>query len=111
MLQDMTWFEASMYAKESETFRDNLKSEHGIDIETGLVGSTNFKSRVMWPDVLRDTPLFDFRKVEAKGLARRIKLVIVSELQFCLTGKVEEFLKGVSNQALLGTSLRADPEG
>jgi hypothetical protein len=99
MVAGQNWFEASMYAKESDSFRGDLKQALGADITTGLASSTEFRSRVMWPVSLCGKPIFDFRKVQGASIARRIRLAILPEIQFCLTRDVEDYLKGLPNQA------------
>ncbi len=111
MVAGQNWFEASMYAKETDTFRDELRKQIGADVITGLANSTDFKSRVLWPEHLAGNPLFDFRKVEGATLARRIKLAILPEVQFCLATEVEKHLKGLPNQALHATSEPAPGAG
>jgi len=99
MVAGRNWFEASMYAKESDSFRDELKRTIGADISTGLASTTDFGSRVMWPQSLNGKGLFDFRKVKGNTLARRIKLAILPEVQFCLSQDGEDYLRGLPSQA------------
>lgn len=104
MVAGQQWYEASMYAKESDVFRDQLKKELGADIQTGLANSADFTSRVMWPPHLFGKPLFDFRTVEGTGLARRIKLAILPEMRFCLSVPVDDYLKGLTNHRVERTA-------
>lgn len=70
---DEYWFEAPVYADGRDQLMNELCDRFGIDtIECKLAHSTDFDSRVMWPRVLAEQPLFQFTERRRDGLLRNI---------------------------------------
>jgi hypothetical protein len=74
------WFEASMYADGMRSFQESLSTALGSSIICGLASSADFASRIIWPVMLADRPLFNFSPISATGCLRRIKLSILPEV-------------------------------
>lgn len=53
------WHEASFYAEGRDAALRALEKRIGALLETGLWGSTEYRSRIMWPECVRDQPLKD----------------------------------------------------
>jgi hypothetical protein len=53
------WHEASFYAKGRDEFLAGLSAELGVSLECGLCNSTNYKTRILWPESLKGQPLMD----------------------------------------------------
>jgi hypothetical protein len=65
------WYEASFYAAGREEFLKGLSDRLGVPIELRLIGSTNYTSRVLWPALLADKPMFVYTsKWPSNGLLR-----------------------------------------
>src|SRR5207249_8460490 len=55
------WYEASVYAEEADDFRKQLAAALGADsLYSELFASTQFDSRIIWPQSLRGQQLFRF---------------------------------------------------
>lgn len=91
------WFEASVYAEGAEAFRDQLSAVLGCSIRGSLFASTDFASRILWPAILADRPLFTFRPVTASSFLRRIKLSILPEVSFSLSPDVLSAIERTAN--------------
>jgi len=62
------WQEASVYAEGADEFRKQLAGVLGADSLDGeLSASTDFASRILWPQTLRGQPLFHYSPIEAPG--------------------------------------------
>jgi hypothetical protein len=58
------WYEASVYADGADEFRKQLASVLGVDSLCGdLFASTEFASRITWPQSLRGQQLFRFTPI------------------------------------------------
>ena len=55
-----SWHYASFYAEGRDKFLIELGQKLGVKLECKLCNSTSFKSRVMWPANLQETPLFEY---------------------------------------------------
>ena len=69
------WHEASFYAEGRDEVLKELSVLLGSNISCGLVNSTSFNSRVLWPEERKGQRLFDF---EPDGWFR-IRLVLATE--------------------------------
>ena len=54
------WHEASFYAKGREAALRALEQTLGAPFEIGLCHSTEYRTRIMWPESVKDQPLMDF---------------------------------------------------
>ena len=59
-LDPQQWYEASFYAAGRDVFLKALSDRFGVPFELGLVGSTDFASRVLWPPQLAGKPMFAY---------------------------------------------------
>lgn len=84
---------ASFYADGRDSLLSQLGQTLDSELQCGLCNSTDLKSRVMWPAVIRDKPLFDFVPVEATSMEAHIKEWIVPTCELRLAGAVQEFLE------------------
>src|SRR5262245_31474857 len=53
-------YEASFYADGRDSFLAGLSDLLQFEISCGLTNSTDFRSRVMWPEDIAGQPFFDF---------------------------------------------------
>jgi len=53
------WHEASFYAEGRDAALRELERKIGTPLETGLCGSTDYRTRIMWPESAKDQPLMD----------------------------------------------------
>ena len=51
---------ASFYSEGRERFLADLSKRLGVQLECGLLGSTDFASNVLWPPGLAGQPLYQF---------------------------------------------------
>jgi hypothetical protein len=58
---DGSWYEASFYAEGSDAFLEQLGAKIHVDPTCSLIGSTDFKSNVWFPEELAGMPLFEFK--------------------------------------------------
>ena len=100
-LSDNNWYEASFYCQGGLELLPKLGDELKEGLACGLQNSTNWRSRVIWPPDIKEEPLFDIvpAAMPAK-LWDKIKYKMVSPVEFHLTSKVKEKMKGANkNQA------------
>jgi hypothetical protein len=70
------WHEASFYAEGREVFVAALSRELGFQLIPGLVNSTDFASRILWPPTLAGQPMFQYTDIAPRNwLARLLGLV------------------------------------
>ena len=94
------WNEASFYATGSEEFLKELGNLLGTNLTCGLVSSTDYYSRVIWPPKLEDLQLFEFVPVESKGAGEKLKHKFISEYYFVFTKVVKEYLNGLESNGV-----------
>lgn len=83
-------FEASFYAAGRDLMLRNVGKILGHELKCGLVDSTSFKSRVMWPPEIEGQPLFDYKTKSRRGfLWARIKDWIIPLVEYRLTEGVK----------------------
>jgi hypothetical protein len=82
------WFEVSVYSDGSEGVLEGLSTALGANLDLGLVASTDFASRVVWPTEIAGRPLFEFEIESGTGFLRRLKLAILPENRHGLTSEV-----------------------
>ena len=66
-----SWLEASFYAEGREKFLRDLGARLGSPLELGLMHSTDFASRVLWPPSLAGEPMFQYSPIPPKGFFAR----------------------------------------
>ncbi len=69
------WVEASLYAQGRNDALQWLSQALGSSLEVKLANAPPFRSRVMWPPALRESPLFEYqvsllRRTFSRGLRR-----------------------------------------
>lgn len=67
VLADGTWRQASFYAEDRELFLRALSEKLEYKLECGLCNSTDYKSRVLWPESLKGQNLFTFARAPLTG--------------------------------------------
>jgi hypothetical protein len=86
------WNESSFYATGRDEFLQELGKVLGSEPTCGLVSSTDYRSRVMWPPEIAGIQLFDFVPVESKGIWERLKRKLMPEYEFVFTRAVADYL-------------------
>ncbi|MFO1451364.1 MAG: hypothetical protein U1F61_24605 [Opitutaceae bacterium] len=66
------WHEASFYAKGREAALNALEKKIGSRLECGLYGSTEYRTRILWPTDLKDQVLMDVSAPKKQNLWRRL---------------------------------------
>lgn len=66
------WHEASFYAKGREAALCALEKKIGTQLECGLCGSTEYRTRILWPADLRDQVLMDVIPPQKQNLWQRL---------------------------------------
>lgn len=85
-------FESPMYANPG--FTEEIGSVLGARIEAGLVNSTDFASRIIWPKELEGRPFFAYSRVtRGAGLWNRLKARCIPLLHSELTEEVLQYAK------------------
>jgi hypothetical protein len=79
------WVEASLYAQGRNDALQWLSQVLGSSLEVKLANAPPFRSRVMWPLALRESPLFEyqvslFRRTFSRGL-RRLGIPLSNSVQ------------------------------
>ncbi len=93
-ITDSDVYEASFYAKGRDAFLAQLSDLLGRKISCGLIDSTDFRSRVMWPPDIEGQPFYDFIPVpKPKGFWANLKYWLLPEVSYHLTDVVKEKLK------------------
>ena len=88
-------YEASFYAEGRDQVLRALSRALGVKLECGLISSTTFNSRVMWPSKLGGQALYDFVPGRrGKGLWKRFKDAIVPLVEYQLADGVKAEVKG-----------------
>jgi hypothetical protein len=86
------WYEASFYCDGSDQFLKELGQQLGAQISCGLVNSTDYNSRVMWPPEIEGMQLLELMAVESRGAWEKMKHKLVPEYNYALTETVKDFL-------------------
>lgn len=94
------WNEASFYADVRDEFLNELGKILGSTLTCGLVSSTDYNSRVMWPPDIEDMQLFEFVPVEAEGDWEKLKRKLIPEYYFAFTNPVRDYLKAHENNGV-----------
>lgn len=90
---DGTVYEASFYAAGGNATLDALGAVLGGKITAGLCNSATWRSRVIWPAVLEDVPLFELRDRGDGGIWHRLQRAIgMGAMDAVLTEEVERYL-------------------
>jgi hypothetical protein len=86
-------FQASFYAAGGNATLDALGAALGARITPGLCNSATWRSRVLWPPALEDTPLFERRDRAEAGIWNRLQRVMgIGAMDAVLTVSVERYL-------------------
>jgi len=64
---DGGWFEASLYADGRDAAIKAIEAKIGATLETGLANSTEYRTRIMWPECAKDQPLMDIAPPSKKN--------------------------------------------
>jgi hypothetical protein len=85
------WYEASVYAEGADEFRKQLASVLGADSLNGeLFASTEFASRIIWPQSLHGQQLFCFTPIPTPWWRCVLRLGI-GELRIELSPEVRQY--------------------
>ena len=87
-----TWLEASFYADGADEFLRALSAKLGAPLLTGLCHSTDFASRVLWPESLAGEPMFQFTDLPPQRFVGR--LFRIPRNRQAYTQRVAELLAG-----------------
>lgn len=95
VLADGTLEEIPGESDRARAILGDLRVKWGTDLAYRIVGQTSFASRVMYPEELKDRPLFVFRRkaLDARELWQTIKRFGVGEIESLLTPELIEYLK------------------
>jgi len=86
---DGSWHEASVYADGNEEFRAQLARLLKVDsLHSDLAGSTEFASRVIWPQSLHGRPMFQLTPVLIPWW-RRVMRFGLGEIRYELSPEVK----------------------
>lgn len=66
------WNEASFYSEGRDEFLASLGTILGEDLSLELGHSTDFSSRILWPEARRGEPMFAFTDVPPKSIIGRV---------------------------------------
>jgi hypothetical protein len=94
------WNEASFYAAERDEFLNDFAEILEAKLTCGLVSSTDYNSRVIWPPELEGSKLFEFVPVESNGVWQRLKHRVIPEYYFAFTDAVGGFLQALEKQPI-----------
>jgi hypothetical protein len=84
----------SLYAAGRDDTFARIAAELKADLTFGLMGSTEWASRIMWPPELAGHPYFDFRDVKPANLREKMAQLLLGPAQeYFLAGEVQAFLK------------------
>ena len=94
------WFvrTASFYANGRDEMLEALSAQWRVPLRFGLCASTDWKSRVIWPEELADQEYFTFTELPAKSLFERLQ-------RRCI-GKVYEYSPSAAVQGYVDSRLR-----
>jgi hypothetical protein len=91
----------SFYAEGRDSAFAMIALQLKTDLSFGLTGSTEWKSRIMWPPDLAGHEYFEFRNIEPSDWRERISRQFLGPTQeYFLTAEVQSFLK---NQKLISS--------
>ena len=69
-----------------------LSGRLGVEMSHGLANRTDLASRVLWPEELRDHPLFDFHPSERRpGVRSRVKDALIRRTDLAPTAEVRRY--------------------
>ena len=63
---------ASFYSEGREMFLTDLSTRLGVQLECGLLGSTDFASNVLWPPDLAGQPLYEFAEKSTPTIGAKL---------------------------------------
>ena len=66
------WLEASFYSEGRDSFLKEVGQALGVEVELGLCNSTDFKSRILWPENLAGRPMFIYSDQVPKSKIGRL---------------------------------------
>lgn len=73
------WSEASYYADGRDEFLRAIGDHLQTRLELRLTNSTDFASRILWPEHLVDLPMFEFTDKNPRGLWQRLRSYILPQ--------------------------------
>ncbi|HVG31913.1 MAG TPA: hypothetical protein VM911_02490 [Pyrinomonadaceae bacterium] len=82
--------EASFYAEGRDQFLSELRDLLGAKLSCGLVNSTDFQSRVMWPPDIAGQPFYDFVPMpKPEGFLAGLKHRLLPKVAYHFTDAVK----------------------
>ena len=93
-LTDSHLYEASFYAAGRDKFLCELEELLGARISCGLVNSTDFQSRVMWPTDIEGQPFYKFVPApKPEGFLAGLKHRLIPEVAYYFSDDVKAKMK------------------
>ena len=106
-LTDSHFCEASFYAEGCDEFLSDLSALLRTKVSCGLVESTDFQSRVMWPPDIEGQPFYDFIPVsKPEGFRAGFKHRLLPKVVYHFTDIVKGKLKAANDAASNNSSNR-----
>jgi len=81
------WHQASFYADGRDAFLADLAEHLGSPIKTGLAGSTDFKTRILWPSEISGEPLMKVVPKPTRRARLWAKLTGVQDIELSDTAR------------------------
>jgi hypothetical protein len=88
-------FEVSMYSENIEAIKDEVVKVFGYDHTLGLVNSTDWKSIVIWPEIMKGKEFLKLEKLKPKSFLEKLKSSVFGsyKMNLNLTGEVKKLVK------------------
>jgi hypothetical protein len=87
--------ECSFYADGRDEALTEVGRVLGTELELGLASSTEWNSRVVWPEALQGKPYYEFSNVPRVGFWQEILSGFIGDaLEYKVTAELREYLKG-----------------
>jgi hypothetical protein len=89
-------YTASFYSEGRDALLDYLGELWGFEVRLGLVDSTDWKSRVLYPQRLADQSFYEFREVRETEFLKRLKSWFVPTVEMFFSDEVKNLLRGLA---------------
>ncbi len=93
--RDGRWIELSLY-DEGKALHQQLSVAVGCSLPLGLANSTDFASRIIWPLVLAERPVFTYERATAQSFFRRLRLCFIPEMAHHLSPEARSTLSAAA---------------
>lgn len=95
------WLEASFYATGTDELMAFLADYFKCDMKPGLIQSTSFKSRVLWPMHLREQPMFQYVPLKRDGVLGWIFDLVDKQSLQNYSDNIFEYLKSSNSKIIM----------